>query len=449
MLGIALCALALIVTLLTARRSLPAGIGVTLFFGYMYGITRANIAETAGHFIFDAAVIGLYAGLLIRRRNPIARRKIRRIMPWFLILVGWPFVMLLMPLQDPMIQLVGFRAQVFFLPFLLIGAMLDDEDLYSIVYWIGALNLLAFGFAIAEYFIGVQKFFPLSEMTRSLVYGSNDVLGNQMRIPSTFVASASYGGVMVLSLPWLVGAWVQKEIRGWNRGFIAVAFFAAAIGVFLSASRTQALILIALVIVIAFTMRARAGTYVGWAVLVGAAAWLVVSAPRLQRVTTIRDASYVETRLHNSANASFFAAAEQHPLGIGLGAGGTSIPYFLRERLNAEDSIVIENEYARIMLEQGLPGLFIWLAFIGWVLTRAAPRRSDKWFLSRRLAYVVVALVLATGAIGIGMLSWAPGTAELLILVGWISAPRIVRVPAAARNRVMEQEHLQPLLFGR
>jgi O-Antigen ligase len=445
-----MCLVAFGATLRATRRSLGLGLGVLLVFGYMYGIARANVAEAGSHFIFDAASVGMYAGVLMRPRTPLERRKIRKIVPWFAILVGWPLVMLLIPLQDPLVQLVGFRSQVFFLPFLLIGAMLDESDVRTLVYWLCALNLVAFGFALAEYFLGVQKFFPLTDATR-IIYSSNDVAGGtQLRIPSTFVASASYGGVMVLAVPWLAGAWVQKNIKGWRRLLIGAALFAAALGVFLSASRSQALILIALVLVITVTMRARLGSYVAWVIIVGVALWFVVQLPRLQRITTIRDTSYVETRIRSSANASFLEAAEAHPLGIGLGAGGTSIPYFLQDRLRNSDQIVIENEYARIMLEQGLPGFFVWVAFIAWVLTRPAPRRSDKYLLMRRLAYVAVALLLGTGIIGLGLLSWVPGTAELLLMMGWIAAPRLA--PAAARARRESRpvpSHYQPAMFGR
>jgi hypothetical protein len=448
MLAISVCGMAFVATLWATRRSLPFGIIVMLLFGYMYGIIRANLVEAASHFVFDAAVLGLYVGMLLRPRTAQQRRRVRKILPWFAILFAWPLLMLLIPLQDPIIQLVGFRAQVFFLPFLLVGAMLDDDDLRQLVYGLCALNLIAFAFAIAEYFIGVQKFFPMGETTR-LIYGSEDVAGGgHFRIPSTFIASASYGGVMVLGIPWLAGAWQRKDFGQWSRALIASALFASALGVFLCASRTQALILIALVVVITFTMQARIGTYLGWGLIVAMAIWFVVRAPRLQRVTTIRDASYVETRLKNSANASFLEAAESHPLGVGLGAGGTSIPYFLQYRLDGANQIVIENEYARIMLEQGLPGLFIWIIFIGWVLTRAAPRRSDKWFLARRLAWVATVLVLGTGVIGLGLLSWVPGTALLLLMMGWISAPRIAPVAARAKNSTVSYMP-DPLLFGR
>jgi hypothetical protein len=46
--------------------------------------------------------------------------------------------------------------------------------------------------------------------------------------------------------------------------------------------------------------------------------------------------------------------------------------------------VAVENEYARIMLEQGLPGLALWLAFIFWTLTR--PLTTDPWYLGKWLA---------------------------------------------------------------
>jgi hypothetical protein len=438
MFSISICLLAFLFAFLTARRSLATGVGITLVLGYFYGITRANFTDTATHFLFDTAVIGLYAGALTHPFKTADRRKIRRLLPWVAVLFAWPALMLAVPLQDPLIQLVGFRAQVYFLPFLLIGALLTENDLQQLVMWIAALDLIVFGFAVAEYFMGITRFFPLTDATK-IIYSSNDVAGGtQYRIPATFVASASYGGVMVLGMPWLVGAWMQRQSGGWRRTLVGVALLAAAVGVFLSASRTQAVILIVLAMVTTFSMKARFSNYVGWAMIVGAALWVVISSPRLQRFTTLRDTSYVETRIKGSANMNFIDAAFAHPLGIGLGAAGTSIPFFLKERLTG-DQLVIENEYARIMLEQGLPGLFLWLAFIAWVLTRPPPKRNDPGLLSWRLAYCAAAMFLATGIIGLGLLSWIPGTAELLLLIGWLSVPH--RAPVVLRQRV-------PVSFG-
>ncbi len=128
-------------------------------------------------------------------------------------------------------------------------------------------------------------------------------------------------------------------------------------------------------------------------------------------------------------NEGFLEQAENYPLGNGLGGGGTSIPYFLQDRL--VNPLVIENEYARIMTELGIPGLGIWLVFIFWVFTRAAPRRSDPWFIGRRLAYVTSLMFLGLGVIGLGLLTWVPGTAMLLFLIGWIAVPNALRIQVA------------------
>lgn len=79
-----------------------------------------------------------------------------------------------------------------------------------------------------------------------------------------------------------------------------------------------------------------------------------------------------------------------------------------------------------------------------WALSRAAPQRSDQWFLGRRLAYVAIVVFLATGLTGLGLLTWIPGTALLLFIVGWVAVPNNARVavadpyaPAAMRGELV------------
>jgi O-antigen ligase len=121
-----------------------------------------------------------------------------------------------------------------------------------------------------------------------------------------------------------------------------------------------------------------------------------------------------------------FAMVEAYPLGNGLGGGGTSIPYFLQSLL--QSPVEIENEYGRIALEQGIPGLALWLAFIVWLFTRAAPRRDDPWFAGRWLARLFCAISFATAPLGTGLLNAVPQTALVLLFAGWIAAPQAVGV---------------------
>jgi hypothetical protein len=427
-----LCVLAFISVYIAGRRSPSAGVGLALGFGYMYGWLRANYPQPAGYFIFDCALAGLYMATLTRKRTPLERRKMRQIAPWVLVMTAWPMALAVLPLQDGLIQLVGLRGQVFFLPFLLIGAMFDDREFRKLAFWLAVLNIIVFAFAGGEYFLGIARFLPRNAAT-AVIYVSKDVATSggdtAYRIPATFVNPAGYGGVMVLSLPILIGAWARVEERTWNRVLFAVSIAAAVLGVFMCASRSQAAIMIMLGIVVSLSFRVRLTAYLAWAGIAALVGWLVVTSPRLQRFTTLQDTSYVQVRIQGSVNEGFLEQAANYPLGNGLGGGGTSIPYFLQDRL--VNPLIIENEYARIMTELGIPGLAIWVAFIFWVFTRAAPRRSDPWFIGRRLAYVASLMFLGLGVIGLGLLTWVPGTSMLLFLIGWIAVPNALRVPVA------------------
>ena len=148
--------------------------------------------------------------------------------------------------------------------------------------------------------------------------------------------------------------------------------------------------------------------------------WLAFGEERLQRFTELQNTQMVSERIVGSVNMNFFEAAATYPFGNGLGGGGTSIPYFLQNRI--EKPVLIENEYARILLEQGLVGLALWVAFIIWVLIRPQPPRTDPWFVGRRLAWVTCAAYFATGLIGTGLLTSIPHTCLLLLDVGWVGA---------------------------
>jgi hypothetical protein len=429
MIAFLICVFAFVSVYFAGRRSLSAGVSLAFAFGYMYGIIRAHYPDPAGYFIFDSALAGLYLAVFTRKRTQIQRRKMRRIAPWAMVMFLWPAVLALLPLQDPMIQLVGLRGQVFFLPFLVIGAMFDDRELRELAFWLTALNIVAFGFAAGEYVLGLQTFLPRNAAT-SVIYQSHDVAGyTEYRIPATFVNPAGYGGVMVMTLPLLIGAWARVKEHSWNRLFYIIGIAVAVLGVFMCASRTAAVLMFALGIVVSLSFRARLSAYLTWGVIVVAVGWVVVATPRLQRFTQLQDTNYVQTRIRGSVNVGFLQQVVDYPLGNGLGGGGTSIPYFLQDRLR--NQIAIENEYARIMAELGIPGLGIWIAFIFWVFTRRAPLRSDPWFIGRRLAYFTCLAYFGLAVLGLGLLTWVPGTALLLFLVGWVAVPNTIQVPVA------------------
>jgi len=435
MLAIALCLIAFAACYVAGRRALWAGFLATMVVGYFYGIVRANLESHFSHFIFDFGAIGFYFALLTRQETPIQRFKMRRVMPWVLALMGWPLLIMLMPLQPPLVQLVGLRGQIFFVPFVLVGAMLDDSEMRKVAAGLAVLSLIEITFALAEVEFGLPRFYPINAVDQ-IIYNSMDVrVGSTMvfRIPATFVQAAAFGGNMATSLPLLLGAMIQERRGSSRRKLLLIALGASALGVFLSASRSQATMLFVLGLAATFSGRVRNFPWFGWVGLLAVVGILVAMSPRMQRFVTLENTSYVKTRIYSSVSSGFIDLALEYPLGNGLGGGGTSMPYFLQSELR--NPVVLENEYARIMLEEGLPGLALWVAFIIWTLTRPLPRETEPWYMGKWLARVALTFCFMTAPTGIGLLTSIPGTALVLVFAGWIVTPNVTTAGARVLRR--------------
>ncbi|MGH9311082.1 MAG: hypothetical protein ACRD1U_17020 [Vicinamibacterales bacterium] len=430
MISIALCGVAFVLCLQTGRRSLVAGLCALLGIGYVYGIVRANLPDGYSHLIFDAGVLGLYAAQL---RLPQPRWQFFRaeeLRTWMIVLMAWPVLLFFVPWQDPLIQLVGLRGSIFLLPFLILGARLTGDDVYKLALWLSVLNLAAGVLAGVQFVVGIEPFFPHNAVTDT-IYRSKDLANyTAYRIPSFFSSAHAYAGTMVMSIAVIAGAWVQGHHGKWQPRLMGAALLVSMLAVFMSATRLNALMLFALVLTTVFTGRLPGAYRFRWLILLIAVGYLVGGDERLQRFRTLQDPEFLAERLTGSVNLSFFELLGRFPLGNGLGGGGTSVPYFLQDRIR--NVVVMENEYARILLELGIPGLFMWTAFIGWVFTRGYVRRTDMFYFGRRLAYVACACGFATGLIGLGLFTSVPMTTLLLLLAGWIVVPEVAFAPSPA-----------------
>jgi hypothetical protein len=444
MLSLILCAIACAVGFLAARKSLVHGLGAVIAIGYFYGILRANLLQPASHFIFDAGLLGLYAALLTRPVTPADHRRSQYVKTWAVVLTLWPLLLLAVPLQDPFVQLVGFRGHVFLLPFLVLGARLSSDEWYTLALYFGALNLVVLAFAIVEFFVGVEPFYPVSSVTQ-LIYMSRDVAEyTAFRIPSIFSSAHAYGGTMVTSIPLLLGAWQQRRHVRIDTVLLIGGLAAAVLGVFFAAARIHAVVLFLLMLVAVPSFAARVGSLraVGLIVIIAAAGWLVSREVRLQRFTTLQDTELVQERIGGSVNATFFDVVGMYPFGNGLGGGGTSLPYFLQDRMTREP-VLVENHYAYVLLEQGLPGLVLWVLFLLWVLVPKGTRGNSKWRVALLCNRMLVASFLAIGLIGTGLFVSIPQSAMMMLAMGWLAArdqlPRAdaaVWTPAAALSPV-------------
>jgi hypothetical protein len=437
-----LCAASFASSFVATRRAVWAGVATTMSIGYGYGILRGNIQQATSHFIYDAAAIGLYLAMLTRSLSPLVKFRLRPLMPWFLCLTVWPILLFFVPSQDLMVQLVGLRGNIFFLPFLLIGAMMGSGDYRQFARALAVLNIVVLLFAVAEVTLGVERFYAAADPVNLTIFRSNDVVyggAGHYRIPATFVSSASYATNMVASLPLLIGGLVQEERQSRWRYVLACAIGVAAAGVFLSGSRSAVAPLLILGIFGAWQRGTRSVPRSVWIGLILVVAAVVAVTPRMQRFVTLEDTDYVARRIQGSINQSFITLAIDYPMGNGLGGGGTSLPYFLQDRLTSP--VVLENEYARIMAEQGLPGLMLWLAFMIWLAARPGARRSSPWYKGKSLARLFCLFSFATAPLGLGLLDAIPSTEMLLMLAGWLAAAE----PLSASAREWKRSTGQPV----
>ena len=67
-------------------RSLRNGLAALLFVCYVYGIVRANLADTYAYLLFDGAVLGLYAAQLWRPLSAQDRQRLHNLRLWLVLL---------------------------------------------------------------------------------------------------------------------------------------------------------------------------------------------------------------------------------------------------------------------------------------------------------------------------------------------------------------------------
>jgi hypothetical protein len=436
------CIAALVTSFWGGRKSLARGLVIVLFWGYFYGIIRANFLSTATYFIFDCSLTGFY---LARAKDLFghASRRTGRIKIWVILLIGWPCILCFVPFQDILVSLVGLRGNIFFLPLLLVGAHLTSKDLENTAKGLAVLNLVSLGFAVTEYLVGVTKFYPQNAATR-IIYASNDVAGyTYHRIPAIFVTAHVYGGAMVLSLPLLFGFWARAQDSAKAKLLALLGMVAAFFGILLSATRLNFVLgaAVALVMLVGGAIPMKKKVLI-FAALAGIG-FLAASNERMNRFKSLGDSHGVVSRVSGSVNRSFWEIIDEYPMGNGLGGGGTSVPAFLMDRIHRP--VMIENEYGRIALEEGLVGLALWLSFLLWFLVSSAAFVKTVWQSGRRVAWVCCLAYFLTGPIGIGLFTSVPGSLVLFLLMGWVSVkPPVEQMRAASMPLKADDLNYEP-----
>jgi hypothetical protein len=431
--ALALCVVAFLACYWAGRRSIGQGLVMLLAFGFFYGILRANLLTAFSHFIFDAGMIGLFLSPSWRTTDPAEKKRSAALQLWTVLLIAWPILLVVLPFQPLLISLVGLRGNTFFYPLLLIGSRLKQKDLFELSLGLALLDILVVGFAGVEYFMGVTRFFPISPVT-AIIYNSADAGGGFYRIPATFTSAHAFGGTMVCTIPYLVGLWTKSE-KPIIRLLGLIGMVMAMVGVLMSATRLNFVLGSAMIVFVIFTTSMKISHKAFFVVVIAAIGLIAMGNVRFQRFKSLGDTESVTERIAGSVNRGFFELLTEYPMGNGLGGGGSSIPYFLQGQVR--NPIGMENEYARILGEQGIIGLILWVSLVGWfVLQAPAAFASGPWATSRRLVWCLCAIDLGTAFIGVGLLTSIPATVFLVMGIGWASTPEALPAKAADRIRL-------------
>jgi hypothetical protein len=416
--GLIFCALAFVSVLYFTLADWRRGLCLTIAWGYMFGILKSNYVHSWGHFIFDGAVVGLYAGALLNPPPAIDRLLEGSTRKWVVALIAWPCFLVLIPFQHYLIQAVGLRGNVFFIPMALFGAWLGDSGRRQITITLCLMNLVALTFAGLEYSMGVEAFYPRNETT-DIIYKSQDIAGGHFRIPACFANAHSYGGTMAMTVPWILGGMFQRIRNPLEFYLQAAGLVAAGLGTFLCGARSPVAILGILLGIGLMTRRISLPGIVFLVVAASVVYVMVSGEERMQRFALLYDTEAVVGRLSMSANLGFFDLLEQYPFGNGLGGGGTSIPFWLQGLIL--NPVGLENEYSRILLEQGVVGLLLFMGFVVWFYSRTLDQ-ADPNYATRRLLWYSCAITLATSFIGIGLMTSVPATSMVFLGIGYAAS---------------------------
>jgi hypothetical protein len=222
---------------------------------------------------------------------------------------------------------------------------------------------------------------------------------------------------------------------------------AALLGNVMAATRINTVLVLLLLLLTSFSGKMRGGQWLGWVVVLAGIGYLVSGEERLQRFLNLGSTELIAERIEGSVNMNFVELALKYPLGNGMGAGGTSLPYFLQYLIH--DPIMMENEYSRILLEEGWVGLGLWAAFIVWVVRRCPTDRREPWYLGRRLLWYTALVSFALSVLGTGMLTAIPQSTMLLLGIGFLAVPPATRQPSRPpRPAEAAEEATAPALAG-
>ena len=210
------------------------------------------------HFLFDSSLLGLYLATFASQPAIFGLERLSSLRSWTILLMAWPLMIAFVPAQPLAVAAVGLRANILLLPALLFGALLEDQGSKPAGDVAGGFQHVRASAGTGGIRPRSGAFYPENEVT-AIIYMSKDVAGySAYRIPSIFINAHAYAGTMVVTLPLLFGAWMQREQTARARMWIFCGLMAAVFGVLMASTRTHFVVLVIVMAVASIQMKISA-----------------------------------------------------------------------------------------------------------------------------------------------------------------------------------------------
>ncbi len=274
----------------------------------------------------------------------------------------------------PLIALASFRAWCFIPLIFLIGYHIT-RSVRQVEVYLWLLTVLAVITAIYGcFFQSMAEVLELMKNDPDLQFrligqfyaGAGE--GSTFRRFSTFVSSASFGGMMAYCATFAVFRLAHAGCSWWERVFLAAASAIMVYAIVLSGARSA---LSSLLVGLAFAAWYRRGV-----LLVAMVPLLVVGGLALgvstlghtvlNRFGTLLDPSVLLDRLYIVFRPGWDSLVE-HPFGGGLGRSGHGVPVIMYEMTDGMEVRSIDGDMGRIAVDMGIIGLILFgvLGYVG------------------------------------------------------------------------------------
>lgn len=334
--------------------------------------------------------------------------------------------------------MAGFRMWVIWLPvfFLAYDTLRTRREVERFVIFVAALMLPLALYAIVQYQIGFDHLYALGEgfdvyLKSQYATETHEI---ELRPPATMISPHSLAGACVMALCLGMGGlgYFRRPRRA--EVLILVSLPVVGVALLLTAVRNAYASAFAGLLVMLGLIR-RPGLIVAAMLVAGLAAWQVnalTGGNALARLNTIvTEPEYTRTRILTPWRTALFWV-NQHPLGGGISTG-VGVGRMLQEDIADISSAPefrtpwAENEYARALIELGLPGLLLFVGMLVACLVevfrayRGAQEPRDRRLIAGILAAVVSMMLRLT--VGSALYGWPEG------ILFWCYVAIAVRMP--------------------